>query len=232
MPISTFSNRRRLLTAFCLALLAAIFITNPMTTLVARGQAASPEVIAMRGFSAPIHMACLIGAVFAIMQLLRPKADRTGLVGGTLAILGWAVGLRIMGLGQLEALLASGITGMPADTLRKMFEAAPIVWVSIVPLGLLFPIGLMTLGIALAVTNRIPRWIGVALALGGLLFPIGRIPAILSVYITTDLLLGVAFGAIAWQVYTRPELWSVEEAPLAHHEELHGGVPSAIEVAR
>lgn len=211
MTISTSSNRRRLLTVFCLAALAAIFVTNPLTGIVVRGYSASPLLIAIRGFAAPLHMACFVGAAFAIMQVLRPKADRAGLAGGALVILGWAVGIRILGLGQLEALLASGVTGLPADTLRKMFESAPIVWTSIVPLGLLFPIGMMTLGIATMATGRMPRWIGAAMALGGLLFPVGRIGQIPWAFVACDVLFGVAFAMIAWQVFTRPELWSGEE---------------------
>jgi hypothetical protein len=58
--------------------------------------------------------------------------------------MGWAVGIRIICIGQLESLLASGTSGVPLDAIRRMFEAAPIVFVSIVPFGLMYPIGLIT----------------------------------------------------------------------------------------
>lgn len=212
MSASTPTTRRRFLCGFSLIALSTILLTNPLTHIVARGAAATPLLIAMRGFAAPIHMLLLIGSVFAIMQLLRSRADRMGLIGGALTMMGWAVGVRILGLGQLESLLASGVTGVPPDTLERMFAAAPLVRVSIIHLGLLFPIGLITLGATIIATRPIARPIGALLVIGAVLFPVGRIGHFGWAYIASDLFQGASFALIGWQILTRPELWSAEEA--------------------
>ena len=208
------SNRRRLLAGICLVVLALLFATNPVTGVVLRGMSSSVTRIAMTGFIAPVQMALFIGAIVGITQLLRRRADRAGLAGAALALMGWAVGIRILALGQLESLLTLGVAGVPADTLDKMFTAAPIVWLSIVPLGLLFPIGLITLGIALCAAGPVNRWIGALLALGGILFPVGRAIRLEWALTACDLVLGASFALIGWQILTRRELWgSADAAP-------------------
>ena len=210
MNVSKETNRRRTLCAVSLIVLGIIFITDPLTHILLRGRSATPPAIALRGFAAPVHLALFVASVAGITQLLRRRADLAGLIGGSLVVMGWAVGIRILALGQVESLLESGITGLPADTLRKMFEAAPIVWASIVPVGLLFPIGLIILGVTIAVANPIPRAIGVLLAVGGALFPVGRIGRLSWAVVSCDLILGAAFALIGWQILTRVELWTGE----------------------
>ncbi|HYI12111.1 MAG TPA: hypothetical protein VEK57_23865 [Thermoanaerobaculia bacterium] len=206
-------NRRRILAGVCLAGLALFLLTNPFTQLMARGaRAASVTAIALAGFVTPIQMALMIGSVFGIVQLLRKRADRAGLIGGTLALMGWTAGTRINVVNQLDALLQTGVSGLPGNALEKMFEAAPIVWVSIVPVGLMFPIGLITLGVTLFVAHPVSRWIGALLAVGGVLFPVGRAVGIEWAWSACDLVLGATFALIGWQILTRPELWRGEAA--------------------
>jgi hypothetical protein len=200
-------HRRRLLSGICLVGLAIFFLSNPFTRVLVRGGTAeSLPAIAMTGFLAPVHVVCMIGSIFAITQLLRRRADRIGLAGAAMVLLGWTVGSRIMVLGQLEALLKNGATGVPSDTLQKMFQAAPLIWASIVPSGLLFPLGLITLGITIFLVKPIPRWIGLLLIAGGVCFPIGRIGNVLWAVVSSDLLLGTAFALIGWSVFTREEV--------------------------
>jgi hypothetical protein len=206
MPTSPDIQRRRKLCGLALALYALLVITNPITRVMIRRQA-SPELIAVNGFLAPLHMLALVASVFAITQLLRRRADRIGLAGGALTIMGWAVGIRIICLGQLESLLATGISGVPPDAIRRMFEAAPIVFVSIVPFGIMFPIGLITLGSTVVAVRPVSRWVGALMIVGGVLFPVGRIGGFLWAIVASDLLLGTAFALLAWQVLSRPELW-------------------------
>jgi hypothetical protein len=215
MHSSNDSNRRRRLAAISAIAFGIMFFTNPLTHLISRGAADTPFAIATRGFAVPLHMAMLVGAVFGITQLLRSKADRLGLLGGAITIMGWAVGVRILALGQLESLLASGVTGLPQDTLTKMFAAAPIVWTSIVPIGLLFPIGLITLGATLVAVHPIPRPIGALLVLGGILFPLGRIGQFPWALVSCDLVLGAAFIGIGWQIASQREGTVVDPDKLA-----------------
>jgi hypothetical protein len=205
------TRRRRFISAFCCLALGLFFLTDPLTRLSVRGDGpASEGQIALMGFVAPLHVALMIGAVFGITQLLRSRADRAGLIGATLALIGWVVGSRIMVVGQLQALLASGVPGVPPDSLQKMFQHAPLVFVSIIPVGLLFPIGLIVLGITIFAARPIHRGIGVLLAIGGVLFPIGRAVGHEWAVVSCDLVLAAAFALIGWQILKRPEVWGAE----------------------
>lgn len=212
-------RRRRLISAFCCLALGLFFLTDPVTRLSVRGDGpASTGKIAVMGFVSPLHVALMIGAVFGITQLLRRRADRAGLIGATLALIGWVIGSRIMVIGQLQALLANGVPDVPPDSLQKMFQHAPMVFVSIIPVGLLFPIGLIILGITMFVTRpnalRLHRGAGALLAIGGVLFPIGRAAGHEWAIVSSDLVLAATFALIGWQILTRPEVWGAEGAVL------------------
>ncbi|HEY0159159.1 MAG TPA: hypothetical protein VGF28_17865 [Thermoanaerobaculia bacterium] len=205
-------TRRRILSGFCFAALALLFLSNPLTHLIARGGPASPARIAASGFVVPFTMVLLVGVVFGIAELLRARADRTGLIGGALTIAGWTVGCRIIVLGQLESLLQSGVTGVPADTLDKMFTAAPVVWLSIVPMGLMFPLGLIVLGAALVATAPVHRAIGALLVAGGVLFPVGRAVRLEWALGACDVALGLSFALLGWEVLRRRESLALRPA--------------------
>ena len=217
MSMSKDVTLRRFLSGFSMAGVALFLSTNLMSGLI--GGDATIGSIAAVGFATPLLMACLIGSVFGIMQILRRHADAAGLIGGTLVLAGWAAGIRIIGLRQLQAALATGTGGVAPDSLDRLFHAAPILWYSIVPSGILFPIGAVILGATFALKGPIPRWIGLVLIAGGVLFPIGRIGRLDWAIYSADLVLAAAFGLLAWQVLARPELWTGESAvPTESHE--------------
>ena len=204
MTATNNTRRRRLISVFCFLALGLFFLTDPVTRLSVRGdRPASIVQIALTGFVAPLHVALMIGAVLGITQLLRSRADRVGLIGATLTLIGWVIGSRIMVIGQLQALLANGVPGVPPDSLQKMF-----------------------------VTRPIHRGLGSLLAIGGVLFPIGRAAGHEWAIVSADLVLAATFALIGWQVLTRPEVWSGEAAvfPDAHRTSL-GTAANQIAVA-
>jgi hypothetical protein len=75
------------------------------------------------------------------------------------------------------------------------------------PVGLFFPAGLITLGIALFYWRPVNRWLGLLLALGGVLFPIGRAAGVAPAVVACDIVLATAFASIGWQILSRPEVW-------------------------
>lgn len=190
----------RALSAFCMIALGAMFLTNPVTHLLYRGVSDTPFAIAMRGFAAPISMVLFIGSVLGLARLLRDGAERLGLAAAVLTLMGWTAGVRILALGQLESLLRAGIDGVPPDVLGRILQAAPLVWISIVPIGLMFPIGLTILGLALIAVRPVPRPLGAMLVAGAVLFPIGRIPALGWALLSCDLILGASLALIGWRV--------------------------------
>jgi hypothetical protein len=129
------------------------------------------------------------------------------LLGAAFALVGWAVATRISALIQIDALLRAGVEGVPPAALESAFKSAPIVWTSVFPVGLFFPLGLITLGVALCWRSPLNRWCGLPLALGGLLFPVGRAAGHEFAVISCDLLLAAAFAAFGWGILTRPEAW-------------------------
>jgi len=201
------SDRRRRLSATCLALLGLAFLSEPITHVASSFPASTPLAIALRGFSSLLLMALFVGSVVGITQLLRLRADVAGLIGAAMAVMGWTAGMRIGVLNQLNSLLTKGAANLPPDTLHKILDAAPIVWVSIVAVGLFFPIGLITLGVSMLVVRPIPWWISVVFIAGAVLFPIGRALRYDWAILACDLILGAAFALIGWQLITRPELW-------------------------
>jgi hypothetical protein len=203
------ADHLRRLAGSCLMALALLFLSNPISgALGSLTPRTAHTAIALIGFVAPPSMLLIVGSLFAIMRLLRRSAGRAALIGGAITLMGWAAGVRILALGQLSAMLAGGVEGVPADALHRIYAAAPLVFISLIPVGLLFPIGLITLGLTLAAARPIHRGIGILLALGGVLFPLGRAVHLPWAFLTCDLILGAAFALIGWQVLAHAERWS------------------------
>lgn len=198
------SNRRRLLVGTCTAILAATLLFNVVRSFLS-GQPTTPGEIAAVGFLAVLHAGLTIAAVFGITQLVRHKSDRLGLVGAAFTLVGATVGARILAVHQL-VLLAETVPGATA-TLSTMLQSAPIVWVSIVPVGLTYPIGLITLGSALVTARPVNRWIGVLLVIAGILFPIGRAVGVDAAVYASDAVLAITYGFLSREILTRRELW-------------------------
>lgn len=206
-------DSRRHLASCSLFALAFLFVTNPLTHILGGlNPHTSHAAIAWSGFLAPVHMALMIGAVLAITQILRGSADRRGLIGGALTLMGWTAGVRILALAQAGRVLQGGVEGVPADALSRIYASAPIVFISLIPIGLMFPAGLITLGLTLFAKHPIHRGIGALLALGGLFFPIGRAIGQPWAWLACDLSLAAAFALIGAQLLTRPALWRGETA--------------------
>jgi hypothetical protein len=200
---------RRRLAGYCLMTIALLFLSNPLSgvfgSLTPR---TSHTAIALIGFAAPVSMLLMVGSLFAITQLLRKSGERRALIGGAITLMGWAVGVRILALGQLSAMLAGGVEGVPVDALHRIYAAAPLVFVSLIPVGLLFSIGLIILGLTLAAARPIHRGVGILLTLGGVLFPLGRAVHLPWAFLACDLILGATFALIGWHVLAQPARWS------------------------
>jgi len=208
MNLSKTDNRRRIITGASAVLIGVAFLLNMLDGLMTGMFAPSQTMIALAGYKAVLNAVLMIAAVFGISQLLRARADWIGLLGGASVLIGWTVSARIGVLIQLSALSESGVKAIPPNLPEMLMQSAPAVWTSIVPIGLFFPIGLITLGLALAWARPVHWWIGLLLALGGILFPIGRAAGQVWAIIACDIILGAAFALIGWQILTRPELWS------------------------
>lgn len=207
MNLSPSSNRRRIIAGSSLIILAVVFLFDSLTALTTGTSIPSQTVIALAGFRAVVFMVLMTASVLGIMQILRAHADWIGLLGGASALIGWTVATRISVIIQLDALSESGVGGMPSNLAEFLVKSAPPVWASIFPIGLFFPLGLITLGIAIVWARPVNWLFGVLLAIGGVLFPIGRAMNNLWAVTACDIVLGVAFALIGWQILTGPEIW-------------------------
>jgi hypothetical protein len=170
-----------------------LFLSDPLTNVFFRPTTRSIAQNARAGFLAPLLMLMLVGSVIGIVQLLRSSAHRAALIGAAMTIVGFSAGIRIMGMNQIRA--------MEPDAVSRIFHASPILWSSIVPTGILFPFGMITLGVTLFATRVVPRPIALTLIIGAVLFPVGRIGGLQWAVFSCDVILGAAFallGREAW----------------------------------
>ena len=69
--------------------------------------------------------------------------------------------------------------------------------------GLTFPLTWIGLGLSLVKTGVVPRWSGYTIALGGLLFPVARIPGIDALALVADAALMIGLAPIGLSILTR-----------------------------
>jgi hypothetical protein len=201
------TNRRRLLSGICMGLLALTLVANALAWLLPNdGGPATHGEIAGLGFLCVLQAGLHVGALIALTQLLRMDADRLALTGAALSTLGIVVGARIIALWQLSLVADPGRLTEGSVAL-KLQETAPIVWVSVVPIGLMYPIGMVLLGVALLRSRAVPRWIGVLFVAGAVLFPIGRAVGVPAAIIGSDLCLGIGYAALCRMVLREREVW-------------------------
>lgn len=208
MSISHSSNRRRVIAGASLIGLSATFLANTATGLMTRPVSSSQTMIALAGFVSVLNAVLMPAAILGLSQLLRASADRAGLVGAAFALVGWAAATRITTVIQLDSLISSASAGAEGvSVVGSALQSAPAVFVSIFPVGLFFPLGLIVLGLALFLRHPLSRWLGLLLVCGGLLFPVGRAAGSEFAIVACDITLGAAFAALGWLMLTRPAMW-------------------------
>lgn len=200
------TNRRRLLAGTCAALASVVLLLSAVTQLTAESAPPTSAELAAAGFFAVLHVGLTAGVVLGIAQLVRRKADRLGLLGATFTILGAAVSARIIGFIQV-ALVQNGRPGAAREAMTSLLRDHTAVWASLIPIGLIYPLGMITLAVALFIARPVPRWVAVVLALGGLLFPMGRAVGIMPAIWSSDALVAIAYGYLSKEILTRRELW-------------------------
>jgi hypothetical protein len=122
--------------------------------------------------------ALFVGAALAVVHLTRNRADRTGLAGGALAVVGCLAGSGIVtanaiygsinGAGLEETAMRAIEAALRADGIYSYLFLYPLP-------GLAFPVGFLVLSYALVRAQVVAAAAVGALALGALLFPVGRI---------------------------------------------------------
>ncbi len=159
------------------------------------------------GESAPsaltMHLAFVFFALVAL-KLTSLLADRPALAALLLlvAVLGVAGGI---GYG----VNAWGIDAGGVD----LNEASTLGGVAIKAFGICFPISMIGFGVALATTHQVPTPVALGVALGGLLFPMGRISGTTGLVFACDVVLLLALTAVLMTSADRASLVHGEQRP-------------------
>ena len=147
-----------------------------------------------------LSFALFVGAALGIVGLTRGRADGAGLVGGVLAVVGCLAGSGIVtaraALGPVEAAALD-------ETARHAVEAAMMksgvgAYVLLYPLpGLAFPVGFLVLAYALLRARVVSPAAAVLVALGAVLFPVGRIGGVEAAVMSSGLAFTLGMALVA-----------------------------------
>lgn len=150
-----------------------------------------------------LAFALFVGAALAAVHLTSGRADRTGLAGGALAVVGCLAGSGIVTttalLGSVEA---AGLEEPATRAIEAAFRRDGVIgYVIFYPLpGICFPAGFLVLSIALLRARVVSAAAAAALALGALLFPVGRIGGLEWAVMGSGVGMSVGLGLVALRV--------------------------------
>ena len=142
-----------------------------------------------------VAMGVMALAIAGLTRLIEGDLPRAAAVAAVVGHLGVTAGA---GFG-IERMF----TAMGSPALDAAGAAVPLY-----PIGTLFPLGMVIFGVCLARAPRAdwPRWAGYALAVGGVLFPLSRIPGITSLGLLADALIAVGLVPVGlWALGARTE---------------------------
>lgn len=122
-------------------------------------------------------------AALGLARRLEPHAHRAAALLALLVVVGGASGVGY-GIDSVHVDVAA------VESLQDVDSAAAPLALQLP--GIVWPIGMVLLGVMLARTGAAPRVFAIALAVGSALFPAARIPDIEAVAVASDVLLAVA----------------------------------------
>ena len=147
-----------------------------------------------------LAFALFVGAALGLVSLTRGRADGAGLVGGALAVVGCLAGAGIVTanavLGTVEAagLDEAATRAVEASMMRSGVGGLVLLY----PLpGLAFPAGFLVLAYALRRARAASPAAALLVALGALLFPVGRIGGVEAAVIGSGLALTLGMSLTA-----------------------------------
>jgi len=140
-------------------------------------------------------------AALGLVHLLRGRADGSGHVGGAMALAGCLSGASIVTMAYIFEAFEGRVPPEQLTSLYVTLVNSPLP-------GLLFPVGLLILAVALFRKQAVATWAGLLLAAGAVLFPVGRVPGFVWAIFACDVLLTVSMGYIGWRLLTMtPAEW-------------------------
>ncbi|MET0625874.1 MAG: hypothetical protein ABW250_23270 [Pyrinomonadaceae bacterium] len=150
-----------------------------------------------------LAFALFVGAALAIVRLTSERADRVGLVGGALVVVGCLGGSGILTASAVfGAIDAAGLDAAATGAVEAAMRTSGVGgFILLYPLpGLAFPVGFLVLSYALLRARVVSPAAAATLALGALLFPVGRIGGFAWAVIGSGVGMSVGLGLVALRV--------------------------------
>jgi hypothetical protein len=139
-----------------------------------------------------------VPAILGLTYLAASYGSRLALIGGASAYFGAMAGASMQVLFRVWAVLEEQNSPQTIELLQKTLKLIATTQM----IGIFFPIGLLTLAVCLYRNRVVSPIVVLSLAVGAILFPVGRIAGFWWAFIGSDLLLVVAFGLIGWQLFS------------------------------
>lgn len=213
MP-STFTHSKRRLASAGLILGPLLFLAVDVW-MYGYGQMLGGSVAGLAS------MLVWVPAVMGLYHLLRSRSEPWALVAGGTALVGLLAVVAII-TGAILRLMALQASPGSAEV-REAVNAGYARMGFILPFGVLFPLGLLLFAIGLARHGVVPRWSGVFLVAGAILYPAGRIPSVLPVLVASDLALALGFGWLGVRLLTHPRTWEDPARSVSTGSQSHPG---------
>ena len=149
-----------------------------------------------------VSMVFWITGFVGVFRLLEDRTPRYAAWGLWVAVYGAVCG----GAGFAFLGLFMELFGVAHDVAIDALNEHPLMaeavfWIG----GAMFPLSLLVLGIVLAGTRILPPWLGILLALSGLLFPVARIPRIQWLAHLVDLAMLLPMVYLGWRMRSTDE---------------------------
>jgi hypothetical protein len=147
-----------------------------------------------------LSFALFVGAALALVGLTRGRADGAGLLGGALAVVGCLAGSGILTATAIFQSFDAAALGEAAERAveASMTKSGVGAYILFYPLpGLAFPIGFLVLAYALRRSRAASPAAAPLVALGALLFPVGRIGGVEAAVMGSGLALTLGMSLAA-----------------------------------
>jgi hypothetical protein len=191
------NDRRRIIAGVCL-------ILGPALVLVA-DLLGTHRLTFLTLMSAAFIL--LLPGAFGVAHLLRARADWFGLLGAGCCLIGLTASFGVMSVYRFATVYQSGVEGVSPNALQLALQTEPRLFVLTFLPAYLWPVGLLILSVGLILDRRFGVAVGSILALGAILFPIGREASVTMAVLPGDLLI---FAALAWigvRLLREPSAW-------------------------
>ncbi len=195
---TTASELQRTVSAICLML-------SPIIWLIAEilRYAVPLTAYIWSGVLSLVWVALSLHVVLGLRHLLHVRSPRLAVYGCGLALI-----LTIFATGIWSLYLVNWAL-LPDHAASEAVERAAfakLFFVFFVP-GLIYPICRAVIGFGLWRAKVVPAWVGLLMAIGYLLIPVGRLPRIPPLIYLSSILLLLAEGWLGWKILTQRSYW-------------------------